>query len=233
MLSSMSELLLDALLRCCGSHGIGAERAGGLVRAQDGLTLEPRVSTREPPAGSAQVQVQVDFAVQSPRMGAVPFLDSFGGLGATREAAELNALQKFVQGSFHVIVESLTTHSCPPGDGEADAVEWEDWVGESGAAWRVCTGPLLILATREGARIDGFGEFFPALTDLFRARVSPGPHWMRLFLGAIDGGHVGSEVLVDGGVWADGQRLLDSHPWTYPQGYASLRHLLIALPKGG
>jgi hypothetical protein len=228
MLSSMSELLLDSLLRSCRSHGIGAERAGGLVRVQDGLTLEPRVFTRESPAGSAQVQV--DFAVQSPRLGAVPFLDSFGGLGATREAAELNAFQKFTQGSFHVIAESLTTHTCQPGNGESDQVEWDDWVGESGTAWRVCSGPLLILATREGGRIDGFGEFFPALTDLFRARVAAGPHWMRLFLGAIDGGHVGSEVLVDGDVWADGQRLLDAHPWTYPQGYASLRHLLIALP---
>jgi hypothetical protein len=230
MLSSMSELLLDALLKSCRSHGIGAERAGGLVRVQDGLTLEPRAFTRESAAGSTQVQVQVDFAVQSPRLGAMPFLDAFGGLGATREAAELNAFQKFMQGSFHVIAESLTTHTCHPGDGESDPVEWENWAGESGTAWRVCSGPLLILATREGGRIDGFAEFFPALTELFRARIAAGPHWMRLFLGAIDGGHVGSEVLVDGEVWTDGQRLLDAHPWTYPQGYASLRHLLIALP---
>src|SRR5688500_12983036 len=105
MLSSMSELLLDALLKSCRSHGIGAERAGGLVRVQDGLTLEPRAFTRESAAGSTQVQVQVDFAVQSPRLGAMPFLDAFGGLGATREAAELNAFQKFMQGSFHVIAE--------------------------------------------------------------------------------------------------------------------------------
>ena len=231
MLSSMSELLLDALLGSCTAHGIGAERAGGLVRVQDGLTLEPRVFAREQPAAATQVQVQVDFAVQSPRMNGVPFLDSFGGLGATREAAEINAFQKFLQGSFHVIVESLTTHSCRSGNDESDQVEWEDWAGESGAAWRACSGPLLILATREGGRIDGFAEFFPALTELFRARVAAGPHWVRVFLGAIDGGHVGREVLVDGQVWADGQRLLDAHPWTYPQGFASLRHLLVALPK--
>lgn len=230
MLWWMSELLLDALLGACKSHGIGAERADGLVRVQDGLTLAPRVSAREPPAGSNQVQVQVDFAVQSPRLPSTPMIDSFGGLGATREAAELNAMQKFLQGSFHVIVESLTTHSCTTGPDGADAVEWEGWTGSTGAGWRACTGPLLIVATREGGRIDGFAEFFPALTDLFRERVGPGPHWMRIFLGAIDGSHVGSEVLVDGAIWTDGQQLLDAHPWTFPPGYASLRHLTIALP---
>jgi hypothetical protein len=231
MLSSMSELLLDALLRSCMSHGIGAERAGSLVRAQDGLTLEPRVSTREPPAGSTQAQVQVDFAVNSPRLGGLALVDSFGGLGATREAAEMNALQKFQQGSFHVIAEALTARADPAREGECEQVEWEEWVAESGATWRVCSGPLLSLSTREGGRIDGFAEFFPALAELFRARMPAGPHWTRMFIGAIDGGHVGSEVLVDGAVWTEGQQLLDAHAWDYPAGYASLRHLFIALPK--
>ena len=71
-----------------------------------------------------------------------------------------------------------------------------------------------------GARLSRFVETMAA-----------GPHWMRVFLGALDGKHMGSEVLVDGEVWAPGQQLLDAHAWTYPAGYASLRHLLIALPR--
>jgi len=39
-------------------------------------------------------------------------------------------------------------------------------------------------------------------------------------------------VLVDGEVWPAGQQLLDAQTWNYPAGYASLRHLLIALPAG-
>ena len=61
--------------------------------------------------------------------------------------------------------------------------------------------------------------------------MSAGPHWMRVFLGALDGKHMGSEVLVDGEIWPAGQALLDAHEFTFPPGYASLRHLLIALPK--
>jgi hypothetical protein len=36
---------------------------------------------------------------------------------------------------------------------------------------------------------------------------------------------------VDGEEWPEGQALLDAHAFTFPPGYASLRHLLIALPK--
>jgi hypothetical protein len=221
----MSELLLDGLLEACTSHGIAAERADGVVRVQDGLTLEPRVSERSSAEGTAQVQV--DFVIGSPRLGARPLLDAFAGLGPTRTEAESNALRKFLEGSFHVLVESLTTHRC-----HSEQVDWEEWEGASGAAWRVCSGPLLIIATREGGRIDGFPEFYPVLSGRFRERMGAGCHWMRVFVGAIDGGVVGREVLVDGEPWAEGEQLLAAHEWTYPPGYASLRHLLIALPRG-
>ena len=42
---------------------------------------------------------------------------------------------------------------------------------------------------------------------------------------------MGSEVLVDGEVWPAGQALLDAHVFNFSPGYASFRHLLIALPK--
>ena len=222
MLSSMSERLLDGIRAACVAHGLGAERAGELIRVQDGLEIAPRVYDRGAAHGS--VQVQVDFAIQSPRLAGVPFLDSFAGVGANPDVAEHNAFEKFLQGSFYVLVESLTTHRC-----DSAPVEWEQWAG-AGHGWRVCAGPLFLLATRSGARIEGFPEFFGALTELFRARMSAGPHWMRVFVGGLDGGHMGSEVLVDGQIWSPGQALLDAHAWTYPPGYASLRHLLVSLP---
>ena len=219
----MSELLLDFLQSSFGDHGIAAERRDGRVHAQDGLTVEPRVSPREDVRGTAQVQV--DFAIESPRLAGVPLLDSFAGVGNTRDEAERNAAGKFLQGSFHVIVAALTRS-----DSTSGQVEWEE--RSAGAhAWRVCTGPVLMVASREGARIEGVAEFFPDLTALLVAHLAPGPHWLRVFLGALDGKHMGSEVLLDGVVWPEGQQLLDAHAWVYPAGYASLRHLLIALPK--
>ena len=167
----------------------------------------------------------MDFAIESPRLNRVPILDSFAGLGETLEKAAENAYAKFLQASFHVVAESLTTHRC-----EGSQVGWENWQGV-GHAWRVCTGPVLMVSTREGARIEGFLEFIPRLAELFSETMAAGPHWMRVFLGALGGKHTGCEVLVDGEIWTAGQALLDAHGWVYPAGYASFRHLLIALPE--
>jgi hypothetical protein len=222
----MSEQLLEFLQVSLASHGVKSDRGGGAVRAQDGLVIEPRVFPRDAVAGTAQVQV--DFAIESPLLPGMAFLDSFGGVGDTAENAEKNAFSKFLQGSFHVIVEALTTHSC-----DQDQVEWEDWEADAGHSWRVCTGPLLLIASRAGSRIEGFQEFFPKLNRLFSKTMTAGPHWMRVFMGSLDGRHKGSEVLVDGEVWPAGQELLDAHAFTCPPGYASFRHLLITLPKEG
>ncbi|MEJ0085929.1 MAG: DUF6348 family protein [Pseudomonadota bacterium] len=217
----MSQLLLDLLQSSFAGHGIPCERSENLIHARDGLRVEPRVFPRKDVRGTAQVQV--DFAIESPRLPGLPLVDSFAGVGNTRDDAERNAAGKFLQGSFHVIAAALGGHT---DDAE---VEWEDWsAGER--AWKVCTGPVLMVASREGARIEGVAEFFPQLASLFCESLEPGPHWMRVFLGAVDGKHMGGEVLVDGAVWAAGQQLLDGHAWVYPQGYASFRHLLIALP---
>ncbi len=219
----MSEQLLEFLQVSLASHGVAGERSGGAMRTPDGLVIEPRLIPRDTVAGTAHVQV--DFAIESPRPPGIAFLDSFAGVGDTPENAERNAFSKFLQGSFHVIAEALTTHTC-----DQSQVEWEDWAG-AGHAWRVCTGPLLLIASRPGSRIEGMDEFFPRLTQLFTENMSAGPHWMRVFLGALDGEHKGSEVLVDGSVWPAGQALLDAYTFTCPEGYASFRHLLIALPK--
>ena len=219
----MSELLLDFLQTAFGGHGIACERRVSLIQATDGLTVEPRVFPREDVRGTAQVQV--DFAIDSPLLAGVPLVDSFSGVGNTRDEAERNAAGKFLQGSFHVIAAALTSHDCNAGPVELE----ERSVGNQ--TWRVCTGPVLMVASREGARIEDPAEFFPRLNALFIENMAPGPHWMRVFLGALDGKHMGSEVLVDGTVWAAGQQLLDAHAWVYPAGYASLRHLLIALPR--
>ncbi len=220
----MEEKLLDALVACFTAHDLRCDRGPSEVRAQDGLTIEPRVIQR----GDANdtVQVQLDFAVASPRMQGVPFLDSIAGVGDTVDLAVRNAFEKFTRSSFHVIAEALTDHRC-----DSEQVEIEQW-GTGDRAWRAFVGPLFLQATQHGAGVKGFEPFFGALEKLFIASMSPGPHWMRVFLGALDGKVMGREVLVDGKVWPAGQALLDAQDFEYPPGYASFRNLLITLPAG-
>lgn len=219
----MSERILEMLRATFAAHGLPAERAGAALAITDGLVVEPRVFTREGVSGT--FQVQVDFAIASPRLGGREFLDSFAGIGGSLESAEKNAFEKFLIGSFHVIAEALTGHV------GNEQVEWEDWPGAA-YGWRVCSGPLLALATREDAGIEGYPAFFDKLSGLFRREADPGPHWLRVFVGSFDGRIAGGEVLLDGEPWAPAEQLLAEHGWTFPEGYASVRHLLIALPTG-
>jgi hypothetical protein len=216
----MSERLLDGLEAAFGARGIDCERDGSRLRIADSLTIEPRATRHN------DTQVQVEFAIESPRLAGVPLLDTHAGAASAPGDAEVNALDKFLQGSFDVVVEALTPHG-----GASDEVDWEDWRAE-GHAWRVCAGPLLCVATRTGARIQGFAEFFSRLEEAFVRNVGAGPHSIRVFLGAVDGENRGSEVLVDGVPWPVGQELLEIHDWSFPEGYASLRLLAIALPAG-
>jgi hypothetical protein len=219
----MSDWLLDALREAFVAHGLEGVVAGGALALPEQLRVQPRVSEREAVNGTAQVQV--DFAIESPRL-ARAMIDSFAGVGASREEAEKNAFGKFLQGSFHVIAESLTSHRC-----DADQVDWDEWTAAGGHAWRVCNGPVLSVATRGGACIEGFADFFQDLEALFTRGMPAGPHWMRVFVGSLDGARLGHEVLVDGVEWPEAEQLLGEYALIYPPGYASLRHLLVALPR--
>lgn len=222
----MSEWLLNALREAFLAHGLeGGITEGGLA-LPDQLRLSPRVSVRDTAHGP--VQLLVDFTIESPRL-ARPMIDSFAGVGATREAAEQDACGKFLQGSLHVIAGSLTDQRR-----DAGPADWDEWTSGNAPgshAWRVCSGPVLSVATRGGARIEGFDSFFEELSALFARRMPAGTHWMRVFLGSLDGERLGREVLIDGDEWPEAEQLLEQHAWVYPPGYASLRHLLVALAR--
>ncbi len=219
----MSERILEMLRTTFASHGLSASREAKALALSDGLVIEPRVFTREGVSGT--FQVQVDFAIASPRLDGRELLDSFAGIGGSLESAEQNAFEKFLIGSFHVVVEALTTHEC-----DSEQVEWEDWKGAA-HGWRVCSGPLLTLATREDVGIEGYPRFHNRLAELYSREVPAGAHWLRVFVGAFDGQLAGSEVLLDGAPWGNAEQLLAEHDWVFPEGYASARHLLIALPE--
>jgi hypothetical protein len=218
----MSDTILDALCEAFTGHGLACEHRDGAACIQDGLVILPRIAPGESANGA--ISVQLDLEIQSPRLNGTAMLDSFAGIGATREEAEKNAFGKFLLGSFHVLTEALTSHRC--GDEE---VEWEEWQGAD-HAWKVCSGPVLQVATHHGASVGGFQEFYDQLSERFTRSMPPGPHWVHVFIGGIDGERLAGEVIVDGSEWTEGRQLLEEHAWALPEGYASCRHLLIALP---
>lgn len=204
------------------AHGVASSIDGSRVRLLDGthLELEPRVF--DGPPNEHSTIVQLDVVAYSPRIAPRYIVESMAGLGADRSAAERDAFGKFLLGSFHVLLTALADHSC-----ESNPAEWLHWQ-RNGAAWRICDGPLLVYGT--GSKETSYAEFIPKLQELFVGSVSPGSHWVRVFVASFNRTKAGADVLLDNEPWPEGAALLNGWDWGFPEEYRSLRHFFVAVP---
>ena len=160
-------------------------------------------------------------------MGAQPIIECFAGWGSSRERAVADAFNKLLLGSLHVLMDGLTRHVC-----DHEQTEVEHWSGAD-HAWQVFSGPLIQQHSGQSLLGPVYPQFMAQLTSLFESKVKPGPHWVRVFIGAYHGAVQTSEVLLDNEPWQEGLELLQAQPWTGAQEYQSVRHFLLALPKAG
>jgi hypothetical protein len=219
----MSEWILSAISEAFRAHGIESKIESSCVEVGSALRVHPstEVHKREPDI----VTIQLDIRTEATLLGrSNPFVDSFAGIGATETDAEKNALEKFLLGSFHVVAEALTTHECG-----SEQVEWEDWKTRT-TSWKVCSGPLLTQATVESRTKSQYGEVLSKIQDQFLRQSEPGPHWIRIYVGFLDGKMSASEAILDGEEWSEVQMILRQTAWAPSPDYESLRHILVALP---
>lgn len=127
-------------------------------------------------------------------------------------------------GTFHVLIEGLTSHSC-----QEEQAEIEHWTGTN-SAWTVYSGPLLTNHSGDSTLCAAYPAFIAQLTSLFKAKVPSGPHWVRVFLGAYDDKVQATEVLLDNETWEQGQSLLAAQEWPCT-GVPTVRHFILALPE--
>ena len=212
---------LAALHEAAVDHGLAAELhadhvsvAGGSLRLE--AYLYDRTVTEE------RHTLTLEIRAYSALLGAAPVCELFAGVGETREQAASNAFFKMLLNTFHVLIETLTPHQC-----DSQQVEIEDWRGSQGA-WKVHTGPMITQG--QGPLQEEMPAFLADLQVLFEDTVSPGPHWVRVFLGSFDGEVKAAEVLLDNQTWEAGETLLRSRAWPCRDDYQSLRLFFIALP---
>jgi len=214
-------LLHEAVL----GHGVTSVLHADHILVDDGrLRLDAEVF--EQSATAERTTITLEVHAYAAVLGDQPIVECYAGVGDTRDQAIGNAFFKTLLGSFHVIIETLTSHRCDEGQ-----VEVESWRGPDGA-WEMYTGPVLSQGDdADGKHLkDGFPEFFAALQVMFEDTVPPGPHWVRVFLGAFNGEHKGSEVLLDNMPWEGAHDLLLDRQWQWPEEYQSFRMFFIALP---
>lgn len=205
------------------AHALDVVENDGVLLVDGGrLELQGSVFDRDTVPGNAAVVLEVQA-----RSGWLdqPIIECFAGIGASRDQAIADAFGKMLLGSFHVLIEGLTRHSCQ----EAQA-EIEHWTGVN-SGWTVFSGPLLTQHAGNSTLSAIYPDFLAQLTSLFVATVPSGPHWVRVFLGAYHDKIQATEVLLDNAPWAQGQSLLTAQEWPCTHEYQSIRHFMLALPE--
>jgi len=223
---ALSATALQFLNHALNAHGIPSVIKDGATRIIAApLLLEPQVFDvpTQTPAAALGALVQLDVRAESPHTAPRFILESFAGVGDSPAAALQDAIQKFLSGTFHVVVTALAGHHC-----ESEQTEWLDWPG-AGAGWRVCAGGFMVHG--DATTDSSYPEFFHELETLFRARASAGPHWVRVFVASLNGTLTAAEVMLDNEPWKAAEALVRKWNWQPPSGYRSLRHFFIALPK--
>ncbi len=222
----MQDNVQQELLLAFTSHGLAAREVGqSIVVADSGLRVESLVTNQPSPAGGHMVCVEV--ATYSRRLGATPIVEGFAGFGSTQREAVGMAFGKFLLGTFHILIESLSDHVC-----EEQQASLLDWQGAP-AHWRVYCGPVLSQSEPEGSAIaEQCARFLEALEPLFLKTAGAGSHWLRVFVGAFKGQVQTLEVLLDNERWVDAETFGRSWKWVTPRTYASARVFAVAMASG-
>jgi len=207
------------------AHGVAAQRGPSGVRIDDSLTLNARVFEGQvTPKGT---MVVMEIYAHSDCLGEAPVIETFPGLGDDAAHAAKQAFAAFLSGSFHVLLEALTTHRCS--ESQADVEHWSN----GDAAWKVYLGPIISRQTSESLLVPTYLRFLKELRTTFEAEAMPGPHWVRVFVGAFNSALFTSEALLDNHEWNAGHSRLRSQAWRCSDEYQSVRQFMMMLPHAG
>lgn len=213
--------MLTSALR---DHGIEAEVRDDHVIVQQGQ-MHLAAAYWEQPSTEEHCAVVLELVCVSPLLGDRPLVENIAGFGSTLSAARSQAFGKMLLNIFHVVIEALTPHACE--QPQCDIELWE----RGGRKWQVFLGPVLQQHSSGFVLGDAQREFLGNLQELFLREVSPGPHWVRVFLGSFQNQIKATEVLLDNEPWPAGLALMQSKHWPTSDEYQSFRHIFVALPK--
>ncbi|MER9757447.1 DUF6348 family protein [Mesorhizobium sp. M0166] len=224
-----SQEVLDLIHDALTAHGISAIRGQYDVRLElEDLRFEAEVFDKE--QRDTTHRLVLEIYIFSPLLDTQPVIESFVGMGDTRERALDQAFGKFLLGVFHVLIEGFAKHVC-----ENMQAEIEFWQRDD-TRWKIYGGPVITQAAVECTLNRTYPVFYARLEKLFAASVHPGSHFVRIFLASHGGALVGSEVLLDNQTWPEAQELIvgqDWHPATGTRHCARsfLRYRKRRLPK--
>lgn len=231
MFNSIKKNVQSELLLTLTSHGIKAELHNEMVYvpAKDiWFTSDVEEQTNKPEL----VIICLHVLVYSKCMNINSLIESHAGIGANRKQAILDAFAKFLEGSFHVLLETVlsdassdlaasTHHSL------VQKVNWQT----SKTSWNIYQS---FLYSRGESAVPNLSnqlkEFFQSLQKLNSA-LEPGKiHWLRVFIGMHEGQIMAVEILLNNKTWTKAEALGNKFNWELTQEYNTLRLFAVFVP---
>lgn len=214
--------LNDILLKLLERHGVSASVDSDWIETSTGYRLAASV-VREMPSPGGTVNLQLDFYVDLPdgRL----LIESFAGLGTSKEEAINDGIQNYVSNSFHVILSSISAGA------NSDQVETEEWT-INGRQRNVIIGGMGIRRFTD-AEFDPPTEWFSTVqTEIERLPLDERRHWIRCYYAQMDGKPMAVEALLDN---EESSTLLDvmkQIEWPPDSEYYGLRIFLVIQELG-
>jgi hypothetical protein len=166
---------------------------------------------------SVQLDVQLEIAPGR------TIVESFAGLGETRDKAGADALHNFTVNSFHVLLAAFFH----PDDQQ---VAREEWVAGSRRS-RVTIGNVGVRGTPP-VQGEQLVAWFKRFEEKLKERpLEQGTHWVRLYYGQMQDRAVACEVLLDNQVWEELQSEMAAFDWPRGDAFYSVRVFLVMQVK--
>ena len=179
--------LNDILLQLLESHGVSASVQSDWVETSGGHKLAASV-VREMPSPEGTVNLQLDFYVDLPdgRL----LIESFAGLGTSRNEAIKDGFQNYVFNSFHVILSTISDVA------NTDQVETEEWT-INGRKRNVLIGGMGIRRFTDAEFTPPTEWFSTVQKQIENLPLDERSHWIRCYYAQMDGKPMTIEALFD------------------------------------
>ncbi|MGE3821251.1 MAG: DUF6348 family protein, partial [Isosphaeraceae bacterium] len=168
------------------------------------------------------VQIDVHVQVEPDRV----LVESFAGIGLTRDKAITDGLHNFVANSFHVLLAAFYR------DDEDGMVVTDHW--------RIDDRPRRIIIGNIGVRGRPADpekppiEWFTHLESKIKtSSLSPGTHWVRCYYAQMGNQPTAVEVLLDNEDWGEVRAEMETVDWPKCEQFYSVRVFLIIQDQEG
>jgi Family of unknown function (DUF6348) len=211
------------LLKLLRQHGLEATNGDGWVLVRD----HPRicgavVREMQPRPHVSSIQIDIYLEIESSQR---ILVESFDGVGTTKEEAISDAIQKFVANTFHVLLAAFYVD-------EGHHVETEQWM-INGRPRHVTVGNIGICGKPPNPDRPPIGWFKRLEKEIKNSPLPIGTHWVRCYYAQMKNQATAVEVLLDNDEWEPIQSSMATLDWPSVEDFYSVRIFLVIQDEEG